>query len=65
MADAEAYAKALAGHIGQPAALVDGCAGRPIANPANHGSDNKGLSSSLDEKRGARQGSSCREVALG
>ena len=35
----EAYAKALTRQIGRPAALVDGCAGRPIANPTNHGSD--------------------------
>ena len=31
----QAYAEALTGHIGRPAALVDGCAGRPIANPTN------------------------------
>ncbi len=35
----EAYAKALTGHIGRPAALVDGCSDRPNATPANHGSD--------------------------
>ena len=35
----KAYAEALTGHIGRPAALVDGCADRPLATPANHGSD--------------------------
>ncbi len=35
----EIYARTLTGQIGQPAALVDGCPGRPIANPTNHGSD--------------------------
>lgn len=34
-----AYASALSGQIGRPAALVDGCADRPIATPDNHGSD--------------------------
>jgi len=34
-----AYASALTGQIDRPAALVDGCADRPIANPDNHGSD--------------------------
>ena len=29
-----AYARTLTGQIGQPAALVDGCAGRPLANPS-------------------------------
>ncbi len=31
----QAYAQTLAGNAGRPAALVDGCAGRPIANPTN------------------------------
>lgn len=35
----QAYAEALTGHIGRPAALVDGCADRPLANPADHSSD--------------------------
>ncbi|MFN5616613.1 MAG: IS3 family transposase, partial [Brevundimonas sp.] len=35
----EAYARTLTGQIGRPAALVDGCAGRPIANPTNPSSD--------------------------
>jgi putative transposase len=35
----EAYAQALTGHIGRPAALVDGCADRPLANPTNPSSD--------------------------
>lgn len=35
----KAYAQALTGQIGRPAALVDGCADRPLASPANHGSD--------------------------
>ena len=34
-----AYASALTGQIGRPAALVDDCAGRPLATPTNHGSD--------------------------
>lgn len=38
----KAYAQALTGHIGRPAALVDGCADRPLATPANHGSDQPG-----------------------
>ena len=37
----EAYARALTGQIGRPAALVDGCAGRPIATPTDHGSDHQ------------------------
>ena len=35
----QAYAEALTGHNGRPAALVDGCADRPLANPADHSSD--------------------------
>ncbi len=35
----KAYAEALTGHISRPAALVDGCADRPLATPANRGSD--------------------------
>lgn len=35
----KAYAEALAGKIGRPAALVDGCADRPLANPNNPSSD--------------------------
>ena len=35
----EAFARALTGHIGRPAARVDGCADRPLATPVNHGSD--------------------------
>ena len=35
----KAYAEALAGQIGRPAALVDGCADRPLANPNNPSSD--------------------------
>ncbi|MFN9252058.1 MAG: integrase core domain-containing protein, partial [Brevundimonas sp.] len=35
----EAYARTLTGQIGRPAALVDGCAGRTIANPTNPISD--------------------------
>lgn len=31
----KAYAQALTGHSGRPAALVDGCSDRPIANPTN------------------------------
>ena len=31
----QAYAQALTGNAGRPAALVEGCAGRPIANPTN------------------------------
>ena len=38
----KACAQALTGQIGRPAALVDGCAGRPIATPTNHGSDHPG-----------------------
>lgn len=37
----EAYARALTGQIGRPAALVDGCAGRPLANPTNPSSDHQ------------------------
>ncbi len=37
-----AYASALSGEIGRPAALVDGCADLPIATPDNHGSDHPG-----------------------
>jgi putative transposase len=37
----KAYAQALTGQIGRPAALVDGCAGRPLANPANPSSDHQ------------------------
>ena len=37
----KAYAQALTGHIGRPAARVDGCPDRPLANPANHGSDHQ------------------------
>ena len=37
----EAYAQTLTGQIGRPAALVDGCADRPLATPANHGSDHQ------------------------
>ncbi|XOJ21478.1 hypothetical protein RSD66_03965 [Brevundimonas sp. S1H14] len=40
--------KALAGNAERPAALVEGCAGRPIANPT----DLYGLSLWRDEKRG-------------
>lgn len=36
-----AYARALTGQIGRPAALVDGCAGRPLANPTNPSSDHQ------------------------
>lgn len=36
------YAKTLTGQIGRSAALVDGCAGRPIAAPTNHSSDHPG-----------------------
>ena len=39
---AASSSSALTGQIGRPAALVDGCAGRPIANPINHGSDHPG-----------------------
>lgn len=35
----KAYAQALTGRSGRSAALVDGCADRPLATPANHGSD--------------------------
>ena len=35
----KAYAEALTGQIGRPAAMVDDCADRPLAIPANHGSD--------------------------
>ena len=35
----QAYAEALTGYNGRPAALVDGCADRPLANPADHSSD--------------------------
>ena len=35
----QAYAEALTGHIGRPAALVGGCADRPLANPDNPSSD--------------------------
>ena len=35
----QAYAEALTGQIGRPAALVDGCADRPLANPFNPSSD--------------------------
>jgi len=35
----QAYAQALAGNGGRPAALVEGCVGRPIANPTNLYSD--------------------------
>ncbi len=34
-----AYAKTLTGQIDRPAALVDGCADRPLANPINPSSD--------------------------
>ena len=37
----EAYAQALTGQIGRPAALVDGCADRPLATPTNPGSDHQ------------------------
>jgi putative transposase len=51
----KAYAEALTGHIGRPAALVDGCADRPLAAPANTAQIHKGPSLWLDEKRGSRQ----------
>ena len=35
----QAYAQMLTGQIGRPAARVDGYADRPLATPANHGSD--------------------------
>lgn len=33
------YARAISGNAGRSAALVDGCADRPLANPGNPGSD--------------------------
>lgn len=37
----KAYALALTGQIGRSAALVDGCADRPLANPTNPSSDHQ------------------------
>lgn len=50
----DAYARALTGEIGRPAALVDGCADRPLANPPILAQINQGHSLWLDEKRGSR-----------
>ena len=46
----QAYADALNGQIGRSAALVEGCADRPLANPTNPVQITKGLSLWLDEK---------------
>ena len=37
----QAYAEALSGQIGRSAALVGGCADRPLANPDNPSSDHQ------------------------
>jgi hypothetical protein len=37
-----AFARALTGQIGRSAALVDGCADRPLANPTNRSPDQPG-----------------------
>ena len=49
------YASALSGEVGRDAALRWGSAPRPLATQETEGSNQPGLSSQLDEKRGSRQ----------
>jgi putative transposase len=48
------YARALSGNAGRHAANPDLSARRPLATPADQGSDHPGFSLSLDEKWGSR-----------